>query len=152
MHLKPDGDAMGSSLGLYNFLIQLGHDVVVISPTNWPKFLSWMPGADDVLDYERNKEAADQLILEAEWVFCLDFNVLSRTKNMEAVLLETSAKRILIDHHELPQLESFEFGISIPEKSSTAEMVFDFIRKAGFENKINEAVAECLYTGLVTDT
>ena len=152
MHLKPDGDAMGSGLGLYNFLIQLGHDVVVISPTNWPKFLSWMPGADDVLDYERNKEAADQLILEAEWVFCLDFNVLSRTKNMEAVLLEASAKRILIDHHELPQVESFEFGISIPEKSSTAEMVFDFIREAGFENKINEAVAECLYTGLVTDT
>jgi phosphoesterase RecJ-like protein len=152
MHLKPDGDAMGSSLGLYNFLIQLGHEVVVISPTNWPKFLAWMPGVADVIDYERNKEAADEKLLAAEWIFCLDFNVLSRTKDMETALQEATGKRILIDHHELPQVASFDYGISTPAKSSTAEMVFDFIRESGFEDKINEAVAECLYTGLVTDT
>lgn len=152
MHLKPDGDAMGSSLGLYNFLIQLGHEVTVVSPTNWPKFLGWMPGVEEVIDYERNKEAADQILLAAEWIFCLDFNVLSRTKNMEATLSSATGIRILIDHHELPQTDSFDYGITIPLKSSTAEMVFDFITAAGFDNHINEAVAECLYTGLVTDT
>lgn len=151
-HQKPDGDAMGSSLGLYHFLIQFGHDVQVISPTNWPKFLGWMPGVETVMDYEKNSTAADQKIMAADWLFCLDFNVLSRTKNMEQVLAAALGTRILIDHHELPQVESFAYGISIPAKSSTAEMIFDFIKDSGNVDLINEAVAESLYTGLVTDT
>src|SRR6476660_1841983 len=79
-HQKPDGDAMGSTLGLYHFLIQFGHEVTVISPTNWASFLNWMPGAKQVLDYERDTDKANQLLVAAEWIFCLDFNTLGRTK------------------------------------------------------------------------
>ncbi len=152
MHQKPDGDAMGSTLGLYHFLKQFGHEVKVISPTNWPKFLEWMPGLAEVMDYEKNRGTADEKIYAADWLFCLDFNVLSRTKDMEKPLTEALGQRILIDHHELPQTESFAYGISIPAKSSTAEMVFDFIQQSGHTDKISAEVAECLYTGLVTDT
>ena len=84
MHQKPDGDAMGSTLGLYHFLVQFGHEVKVISPTNWADFINWMPGVKDVIDYDKNNGVANELLGAADWVFCLDFNALSRTKNMEA--------------------------------------------------------------------
>lgn len=152
MHQKPDGDAMGSTLGLYHVLLQLGHDVKVISPTNWTNFLDWMPGSKTVIDYERNTEAADQLIADADWIFCLDFNTLSRTRKMEPALLATTAQRILIDHHQEPQTEAFAFGISDTTKSSTAEMVYDFIIASGNQDKITTDVAECIYTGVMTDS
>ncbi len=152
MHQKPDGDAMGSTLGLYHFLIQLGHQATVISPTNWADFLNWMPGVKNVLEYERQQVAADKLIEEADWIFCLDFNTLSRTKKMEDKLGNAKGMRILIDHHQEPQAEKFAYGISDTSKSSTCEMVYDFIEAAGYDDKINTAVAECLYTGVMTDT
>src|ERR1700744_4368291 len=99
MHQKPDGDAMGSTLGLYHFLKQLGHTATVISPTNWPAFLNWMPEIKSVIDYEAQTQKAEAVINEAEWIFCLDFNTLSRTKKMEPVLDASKAVRILIDHH-----------------------------------------------------
>jgi len=151
-HQKPDGDAMGSSLGLYHFLIQFGHTVTVISPTNWADFLKWMPAVKNVLDYERQFVVADALIDEADWVFCLDFNTLSRTKRMEEKLNNCTAERILIDHHQAPQVEKFAYGISDTGKSSTCEMVYDFICASGNDDKINEEVATCLYTGVMTDT
>ena len=80
MHQKPDGDAMGSTLGLYHFLLQFGHDVTVISPTNWASFLNWMPASISVLDYEKDTKKSDELIQQADWIFCLDFNTMSRTK------------------------------------------------------------------------
>jgi len=90
MHQKPDGDAMGSALGLYHFLIAMGHDVQVISPTNWADFLDWMPGIDKVIDFEKNKEKALKIIGTTDWLFCLDFNVLHRTKHMEKPLTEAN--------------------------------------------------------------
>lgn len=151
-HQKPDGDAMGSSLGLYNFLIQFGHTVTVISPTNWASFLNWMPGTKNVLDYERQTEEADKAIAAAEWIFCLDFNTLSRTKRMEEKLGNASGQRILIDHHQEPQVDMFAYGESDTTKSSTCEMVYDFIMASGYDDNINAAVAECLYAGVMTDT
>ena len=151
-HQKPDADAMGSGLGLYNFLIQFGHTVSVISPTNWPSFLNWMPGAKKVLDFELQKEEALNVLEKTEWLFCLDFNVLSRTKNMEPVIEGLKCTRILIDHHQQPQTEFFDYGWSDVNKSSTAEMVFDLIMASGNEEKINSEVAECLYAGVMTDT
>ena len=152
MHQKPDGDAMGSALGLYHFLFQFGHQVTVISPTNWASFLNWMPGINLVMDYERMTENANKIIIDADWIFCLDFNTLSRTKKMEEVLAATSGKRILIDHHEQPQEDMFAYGISNTTKSSTAEMVYDFITASGMADKITREAAECLYTGVMTDT
>lgn len=151
-HQKPDADAMGSGLGLYHLLVQLGHEVVVISPTNWASFLSWMKGADKVLDYEAKTELAKEKIRSAEWLFCLDFNTLSRTKRMEEELIAFGGTRILIDHHQQPQTEMFAYGISNTGKSSTAEMIFDFVEGSGNDDKINEAMAECLYAGVMTDT
>ncbi|MBP9097300.1 MAG: bifunctional oligoribonuclease/PAP phosphatase NrnA [Ferruginibacter sp.] len=152
MHQKPDGDAMGSTLALSHFLVQFGHHVTVISPTNWASFLNWMPGAKQVLDYERDTEKCNQLLNTADWLFCLDFNSAARTKRMETTLLETKASRILIDHHPEPQTEIFAFGVSDTTKSSTAEMVYDFIVASGYTEKINKQVAECLYAGVMTDT
>ena len=152
MHQKPDGDAMGSTLGLYHFLIQFGHTVTVISPTNWASFLSWMPGCDKVLDYEKSTDKGNTIIAEADWIFCLDFNTLIRTKRMEEPLAAAKAQRILIDHHQQPQTEVFAYGESDTAKSSTAEMVYDFMAASGFADKINKDAAECIYTGVMTDT
>jgi len=151
-HQKPDGDAMGSSLGLFHFLKQLGHSVTVISPTNWADFLDWMPSTKLVLDYERQTEEANELIDKADWIFCLDFNTLSRTKRMEEKLANATGVRILIDHHQEPQIEKFAYGVSSTNKSSTCEMVYDLIMDSGNEAFINESVAECLYSGVMTDT
>jgi phosphoesterase RecJ-like protein len=151
-HQKPDADAMGSGLGLYNFLIQFGHKVTVISPTNWAAFLKWMPGAKKVLDFEMQNEKALKALNAAEWLFCLDFNVLNRTRNMEPVIKDLKCIKILIDHHQQPQTEVFDYGMSDPDKSSTAEMVYDFIINSGHAKKINKEVAECLYAGVMTDT
>ena len=151
-HQKPDADAMGSSLALFHFLKQFGHQVTVISPTNWAAFLNWMPGSKQVLDFESPNENAKNAIDNADWIFCLDFNTLSRTKNMADRLLQSKAERILIDHHREPQTEVFAYGISDTGKSSTAEMIYDFIVNAGHSNKINLEIADCIYAGVMTDT
>jgi phosphoesterase RecJ-like protein len=111
-----------------------------------------MPGAKKVLDFEMQNEKALNALKEAEWLFCLDFNVLNRTRNMEPVIADLNCTKILIDHHQQPQTEVFDYGISDTQKSSTAEMVFDFIINSGHAEKINMEVSECLYAGVMTDT
>lgn len=152
MHQKPDGDALGSTLALFHFLKKLGFKPTVISPTNWPEFLSWIPGCDEVIDYESNIVKSTQLIREADMIFCLDFNVLSRTKNMEPFLEKATATKILVDHHEQPQTEAFDFGVSNTGKSSTCEMIYDLICDAGYSALIDINIATCLYVGMMTDT
>lgn len=152
MHQKPDPDALGSALALANVLTAMGHDVKVISPTNWPDFLKWMPGSKKVIDYESAKEKANTALDAAEWLFCLDFNALYRTKNMATKLATLQCIKILIDHHEQPETASFDYGISLTSKSSTAEMVYDFIRASGNAALINADVAACLYAGIIGDT
>lgn len=154
MHQKPDPDAMGSALGLYHFLTSFGHTVTVVSPTNWAAFLDWMPGCDKVLDYEnyRQREKIEALLKEANWLFCLDFNTISRTKNLANPLSAMKAVKILIDHHQQPDAAFFHFGISDVAKSSTSEMVYDFIVNSGHADRINVAIAECLYAGVMGDT
>lgn len=152
MHQKPDGDAMGSALGLYHFLTSLGHQATVISPTNWADFLNWMPGVQTVVDYDMYRDKATQLVKEADWLFCLDFNILHRTKHMEHLLTQVQCTKILIDHHQQPQEEAFNYGVSDTSKSSTCEMVYDFIAGSGYADKLNIDMATCLYTGIMTDT
>lgn len=151
-HQKPDGDAMGSSLALYHFLQQLGFPVTIISPTNWASFLNWMPGVHSVVDYEAMQHKGQQLVAEAELIFCLDFNVLHRTKHLAKYIEQSTATKVLIDHHEEPQINAFDFGASDTGKSSTCEMVYDFMMNSGFSSKINLDIATCLYTGVMTDT
>ena len=151
-HQKPDADAMGSSLGLYHFLKQLGHAVTVISPTNWAGWVNWMPGVKEVLDYEMHKEKAEVALDSADWLFCLDFNIFHRTKTLTGKLKRLSCIKILIDHHQEPDEASFDYGISDIAKSSTCEMIYDLITGSGHSETINEEISECLYAGVVGDT
>jgi phosphoesterase RecJ-like protein len=151
-HQKPDGDAMGSSLAMMHFLQKLGHQASVVSPTNWAAFLNWMPGVASVIDFDSKRQIAEKLVQEADWIICLDFNNLPRTKHLQFPIAQASAIKILIDHHEEPQVEAFQYGISIPSKSSTCEMVYDFIVESGNADLIDETIAECIYTGVMTDT
>lgn len=152
MHQKPDADAMGSALGLYHFLVQFGHEVTVISPTNWARWLNWMEGVDKVLEYETDKVEADKYLDQADWLFCLDHNHFNRTKTLAPKLASISCTKILIDHHQEPDYLAFNYGDSNTGKSSTCEMVFDFITNSGHRSLINKYIAECLYAGVVADT
>jgi len=152
MHQKPDADAMGSALGLYHFLVRCGHQVHVISPTNWARWLNWMEGTKEVLDYEMSKSEADKILDEAEWLFCLDHNHFMRTKSMAPKLASMQCTKILIDHHREPDEASFDYGVSNVGKSSTCEMIYDFIVESGNRDLINLVIAECLYAGVVADT
>jgi phosphoesterase RecJ-like protein len=151
-HQKPDADAMGSSLGLYHFLTGLGHTVTVISPTNWAGWLNWMPGVDKVIDFEANTENALHHLNNADWLFCLDFNVFLRTKRMTTHLEELQCTKILIDHHQEPDAARFHYGVSNTGKSSTCEMIFDLITESHGIDRINEPIAKCLYAGVMADT
>ncbi|HVV03633.1 MAG TPA: DHH family phosphoesterase [Puia sp.] len=152
MHQKPDADAMGSALGLYHFLRQLGHACTVISPTNWAEWLKWMPGCNGVIDFEYSMDKANAVLDQAEWLFCLDFNVLSRTRHMAYKIRKMTCEKILIDHHQQPERESFTYGVSDTGKSSTSEMVYDLIMGSGHADKINVDIASCLYAGVMSDT
>ena len=151
-HQKPDGDAMGAALGLYHFLCKLEHIVTVISPTNWARFLEWMPGCNMVMDYEAQKEEAEKIIRNTDILFCLDFNIMHRTKNMEKILTDVHCIKVLIDHHQQPQEEAFDYGVSDVSKSSTCELIYDFIAQSPYKNILNKEMATCLFTGIITDT
>lgn len=152
MHQKPDADAMGSALGLYHFLKPYGHEITVISPTNWARWVDWMEGASEVLDYEIDKVEADKILDQADWLFSLDYNHFSRTKTMAPKLAALNCTKILIDHHREPDEPSFNYGISSTGKSSTCEMIYDFIVQSGNRDKLNNFIGECLYAGVVADT
>ncbi|MBS1565829.1 MAG: bifunctional oligoribonuclease/PAP phosphatase NrnA [Bacteroidetes bacterium] len=151
-HQKPDPDAMGSSLGLTHFLRSFGHQVTVISPTNWAAFLNWMPGCQEVIDFEFRRTDAEAALAKAEWLFCLDFNTLPRTKNLAPLLQQARCTKILIDHHQQPETTAFDYGISDTSKSSTSEMIYDFIAGSGHADRITLPIAECLYAGIIGDT
>jgi phosphoesterase RecJ-like protein len=151
-HHKPDGDAMGSSLGLYNYLIQLGHHAKVIAPTDYPDFLSWLPGNEDVIIYTETLQQSAALIAEADIIFCLDFNNLSRINEMGELVRQSSAYKVMIDHHLEP--EDFDdyrhWNITA---CATAQLVYDFIANQLQQKElVNKDVATCLYTGILTDS
>lgn len=151
-HQNPDADALGSSLGLAAYLKKRGHFPTIITPTDYPDFLRWMSGEKEVINFESDKqELAKSLISDAEMIFCLDFSALNRIKHMEEFVKKSSAKKVLIDHHQQP--ESFADFVYWSDKSSaTCELIYELIEKLGDKNLIDIPLAECLYAGLVTDT
>ena len=150
-HEAPDGDAIGSSLGLAHFLETFGKRVYVVVPNAFPAFLKWMPGSKDIIIYDRNKAFADKVIGEAQIVCCLDFNGLKRIKDVEVPLSASKAHKMMIDHH--PDPEDFcEISMSYPSASSTSELVFRLISQMHQIKRISFEAAQCIYTGMMTDT
>ena len=150
-HHKPDGDAMGSSLGLYHYLIQLNHQVQVIAPTDYPDFLWWIPGNITVWEFPKTDEKSKQAIAEADLIFCLDFNNLNRINEMGELVRASKALKVMIDHHL--NAEGFEDATFADTKAvATAELIYKFIVRMGDKEKINLDSANCLYTGILTDS
>lgn len=150
-HKNPDGDAMGSSLAMYHYLMQFGHNASVIVPNDYPKFLKWLPGDRSVMIYESNVKKANAKIASADIIFTLDFNALNRTGAMENPLSESKAIKVLIDHHQQPDTYA-KFVYSDVKMSSTCEMVYHFLEMMGDNKTIGSDIAICLYVGIMTDT
>ena len=150
-HVGPDGDAMGASLGLWHFLMTIEKTPQVIVPTPFPNFLAWMPGANKTLVYKFDKEKADEHIQKADLIFLLDFNAASRMDKMADAVLASKARKVMIDHHLQPE-NIANIIISYPEISSTSELIFRLICRMGHFSDINLGCAECVYTGMMTDT
>ena len=150
-HISPDGDAIGSSLGLYHFLSEMDKSVNVIVPNEFPDFLKWLKGAHDIINYEKSPEIAAETIEAAELIFCLDFNNLKRIGDLGPLVGQAKAKKVMIDHHPDPD-DFCSVVMSHPEISSTSEMVFRLICRMGFFEDINRECAESIYAGMMTDT
>lgn len=150
-HQSPDGDAIGSSLALRHFLAGRGKQAHVVVPNGFPDFLRWMPGVQDIIQYDRHTEFGDRLIHEADVICCLDFNALQRIGAMEKLVQSAHTRKILIDHHLNPE-QFCRIVISHPEISSTSELVFRLICALGCYDEITKECAECIYAGMMTDT
>ncbi|MEQ8424546.1 MAG: bifunctional oligoribonuclease/PAP phosphatase NrnA [Cyclobacteriaceae bacterium] len=154
-HFKPDADALGSSLGLAGFLKKKGHTVSVITPSDYPSFLAWMPGNDEVLAIDKDnsdtEKKAQELVSDADLIFCLDFSSLNRINSLGDMVRKATAQKILVDHHLEPEhFANFEHWD--PKAASTAGLIFDLIDMLGEKASIDKDIANCLYAGLLTDT
>lgn len=150
-HRNPDGDAMGSTLALYHFLLKLKHEAVVISPNEFPDFLAWMPASDKVVIFENEKQKATTLLQNADLIFTLDFNALHRVGDMQNVLSQLKTPFIMIDHHQLPD-DYATVTFSDTAFGSTCEMVYHFFDYLNQTALIDKTIATCIYTGILTDS
>jgi phosphoesterase RecJ-like protein len=151
-HNNPDGDAIGSILAMYHFLLSYKKNLTVAVPNNYPGFLKWMDGSDQILQYDKDTKAVKKAMDEADLIFCLDYNSLHRAGDMADCIKDSNAQRLLIDHHPDPELEDFTYYYSVIETSSTAELVYRFIRGMHPGMALGRQVAEGLFVGIMTDT
>ena len=148
-HSSPDADALGSCLALYHFF-KSKNEVNIISPNEYTEILNFLPGSENILNYERDKENCENIINNGDVIFTLDFNSLGRARNLSSLISKSSATTIMIDHHENPDNYA-DITISNSKMSSTCEMVYDFICSID-KSKIDNKIATCIYTGIVADT
>ena len=149
-HRGPDGDAMGSSMAMYNLLVNLKKDVNVIIPNSFPNFLSWLPNIKNVINHEENNSDISNIFSEVDVIIMLDFNDLSRIENIESYVTNSNAKKILIDHHQDPDLSICDLSFCDTTYSSTCELLYMILNQAKFN--LTKNIADCLYTGILTDT
>jgi len=150
-HVNPDGDAMGSSLGLYHYFKSKGKNIKVIVPNMYPEFLAWMPASKQAMVFEGNEALVKKQLNKSDVVFILDFNNYTRIDKLGELIRDTSAKKVLIDHHQKPDTV-FDYYFHDEKASSTCELVYDFICGIDSKNVIDKKTANCLYTGIMTDT
>ncbi|MGO4772028.1 bifunctional oligoribonuclease/PAP phosphatase NrnA [Flavobacterium sp. W22_SRS_FK3] len=150
-HRGPDGDAMGSTLALYHFLLKNNHQPTVIAPNDFPDFLAWLPGSETVKVFEKDIQNCTKILEEAELIFTLDFNALHRTGEMGYTLAKMTAPFIMIDHHEKPDNYA-AYTYSDTSFGSTCEMLYNFILFLNKKGDIDKTIATCIYTGILTDS
>jgi len=150
-HRGPDGDAMGSTLALYHFLLNNNHQPTVIAPNDFPDFLAWLPGSETVKIFEKDTQNCTRILEEAELIFTLDFNALHRTGEMEHTLAKMTVPFIMIDHHEKPH-DYAAYIYSDTSFGSTCEMIYNFILFLNKKEDIDKTIATCIYTGILTDS
>ncbi|MEM6686331.1 MAG: bifunctional oligoribonuclease/PAP phosphatase NrnA [Bacteroidota bacterium] len=150
-HKNPDGDAIGSTLALWHYLQNKHHNAVIIAPNDYPDFLKWMPGEGEIIKFDTQSQQAKTVLEEANVIFTLDFNDLSRIGDMQSVVAASKATFVMIDHHQQPSNYA-TYTYSDTSMSSTCEMVYHFISFLGDESQINADMATCMYTGIMTDT
>src|SRR5690554_2686236 len=152
-HHKPDADALGSSLGMANYLKKKHHDVTVITPSDYPSFLHWMKGNDEVINFEEegNHEIATRKIDQADVIICLDFSSLTRLDELGEIVKGSKAFIVNIDHHQDPE-EFADFRYWSTSAAATCELVFELIVQMGDKDLIDSDIADCLYAGIMTDT
>jgi phosphoesterase RecJ-like protein len=150
-HTNPDGDAIGASLAMYLYLRKKGIQVTVIIPDTYPEFLAWLPEATEIMVFESKGDKCKDLVKAADAVICVDFNNLNRLNELGDPVRNSNTIKILIDHHLYPS-EEFDLKISFNKTSSTSELIYDFIVESGETALIDKDIAECLYTGIITDT
>lgn len=150
-HSNPDGDALGSGLAMVHFLKQLGHEINFMVPNSFPDFLKWMPGQENILIYEKEKKECQRLMKSADILFSLDYNTPSRLGEAGDDFKDAKGIKILIDHHIDPDVQEYDHVLSTVMTTSTSELVYDFIKQID-PTKLNVDIAECLYTGIMTDT
>jgi phosphoesterase RecJ-like protein len=151
IHQGPDGDAIGSSLAWSHILRKLGVNVQIIAPDAFPDFLKWMPGADDIILYDRHEAQGKKALAGADVIFCLDFNAADRMSHAEAAVTGAGKPIVCIDHHRFPTAFA-RYYYTDDTASSTAELIYRLTLELGSENLIDQDIAACLYTGIVTDT
>jgi bifunctional oligoribonuclease and PAP phosphatase NrnA len=150
-HKSPDGDAIGSSLGLYHFLKNKGKKVVVIVPDAFPDFLKWMSLSDEIVYFDKDKEIALNHIVNSDLIFSLDYNALGRIGELGEVIGDSKASKIVIDHHQNPQEFANHYYVDT-NCCSTAQLVYEFIDQLGELDSLTKDISECLYCGIMTDT
>lgn len=151
-HRNPDGDAIGSSLALYHFLKE-NHEVTVVAPNDYPSFLKWLPGDDNVRFFDKQNSQSKKVLNKADVIFLLDFNALHRIGgDMQKTVEKFEGTFIMIDHHQQPDESITNYMYSDPTICSTSQMMYHFIDKLGEIDKINAAMATCMYVGIMTDT
>ena len=150
-HQNPDGDAMGSMLGLFDTLRFMGKEPLMVVPDQYPDYLHWLPNTEKIVRYDKRKDFVDMMLKVADLVFCLDFNTASRTDQMADALVASPAKKVLIDHHPGPDVDAV-LMISHPELSSTSELVFRIIWQMGLFDDMGKQFAVPVYCGMMTDT
>lgn len=151
-HRNPDGDAIGSSMALYQYLTRcLGHQVTVIVPSEYPANLAWMPATDKILIYDISPEESKKEVEKADIIFCLDFNSLDRIDKLGDIIASLKTPKVMIDHHLFPDPFA-DYVLSDTSASSTCELIYDFMDMLGETGKIDPDIAEAMYTGILTDT
>jgi bifunctional oligoribonuclease and PAP phosphatase NrnA len=151
-HKSPDGDSVGSSLALYHYLIQEHDNVIICHPDKAPDFLHWMKGYDQIQTWEENREEVTRAMNDADVIFCLDYNAPGRIGQMDPLLGRAKATKVMIDHHRDPVSEFVDIMFSDPAICSTAQLIFELINARSDLFKLNDAISEAIYTGLITDT